>query len=304
MVAEGESKGWISLEDAKKIAEREEVDTDSTTELQEMLSLFHELGVIIHFTATESLRSFVTTNPQWLIDSISKIIRDRKTHKFDTSVIESVGLTDDANMLYSQGVASRDLLEYLWGKNETQFLIDLTHRLLLLGPWNDDKDDTLYLIPSMVSNSRAEEVEPTGMKCMIEFEILPSGILERLICLCVHYSADIGVQSEEPVISKAISRICFGKEAVVYLRSKGTTIEVSIDSVAETSKYLKVIITMLRTLNQHVKNEGLRWKIKLEAEDALVDYDEAKSQHISPWFDSHQQAAEAAHYRLSRFVRA
>lgn len=304
MIAAGDDKGWITLEEARQIALREDVDTESSGELQAMLALFHELGVIIHFTATESLRSFVTTNPQWLIHSISKIIRDRKAHKFDTTMIESVGLTADANMLYTQGVASRDLLEYLWGKNETQFLIDLTQKLLLLGPWNNGEDDTLYFIPSMVTNTRSEEVEVTGAKCLIEFEILPSGILERLVCLCVHYSAEIGAWSKEPEITPTISRIWFGKEAVVFLRAKGATIEAFIDSPKESSKYLKIIITMLRTLNQHVKNEGLRWKIKLECDDAMVDYDQAKAQYRAPWFEARPQQAPASQYRLSQFVRA
>jgi len=49
-------------------------------QVEAALDLFHELGLLLHFRETEDLRQVVVLNPQWLINSLSLVIRDFKLH--------------------------------------------------------------------------------------------------------------------------------------------------------------------------------------------------------------------------------
>ena len=58
------------------------------------LGLFHERGLIIHLTATETLRNIVVIKPQWLIDALGKVIRDSSFH-VDIAQYKGAGLEED-----------------------------------------------------------------------------------------------------------------------------------------------------------------------------------------------------------------
>ena len=66
------SKLYLSLTEVKRMAEDFEIHTGR--ELDSMLSLFHELGVIVHFSSTVALQQIVVINAQWLIDELGKVL--------------------------------------------------------------------------------------------------------------------------------------------------------------------------------------------------------------------------------------
>mmetsp|Transcript_11683 Transcript_11683/g.13550 ORF Transcript_11683/g.13550 Transcript_11683/m.13550 type:complete len:985 (+) Transcript_11683:161-3115(+) len=126
-----------------------------------MLELFHELGIIIHFTATQALKDKITLSPQWLIDNITKVIRDPELHQFEDEKIEEVGLTNDVKELFSNALASRDLLEYVWGEEFSQFFVELMRRTLLMSDYAflKDGDEQMFLIPSMLPDTDEGKVK-------------------------------------------------------------------------------------------------------------------------------------------------
>lgn len=70
-----------------------------------------------------------------MIDKIGQLVRDITVHKVNWQKFKQAGVYKDAKRLYMHGLASRDLLEYLWSTSQTAFLIDLMRAALLLSDW-------------------------------------------------------------------------------------------------------------------------------------------------------------------------
>ena len=156
----------------------------SKQEQEIALTLFHERGLIIHLTATETLRKIVIIKPQWVIDALGKVIRDSTIH-VDMPQYERDGLIEDAQLLFNKGIASRDLLGYLWNYDQTEFFIDLMKRTMLMSDYHQDN----FLIPSILKENK--DMGDVDTRCVIDFSatFLPHGVFQRLACLCVEYIA-------------------------------------------------------------------------------------------------------------------
>ena len=81
-------RAWIALEEVRQRFEalRGEEEGDASEELNGMLALFHQVGLLSYFTGTESLARIVVVHTQWLVDSISKVIRDKDVHPITPEV--------------------------------------------------------------------------------------------------------------------------------------------------------------------------------------------------------------------------
>ena len=81
LVSESNADSDDSFENAMKIAERCKVFEGLTTEeekktrLEALLKNLHELGLVIFFSGSDSLKSYVILQPKWLMDQICYIIR-------------------------------------------------------------------------------------------------------------------------------------------------------------------------------------------------------------------------------------
>ena len=171
---------WVKLFKVKQIASKHGVH--AANEVEEMLGLFHELGIVFYFNKSVELRELVTTSPEWLVRSMSQVIRDPSLHSFDRAKIEQAGLAADFATFSRHGLVSRDLLECFWQGEQVQFLLDLMRSLLLLSPWKFANSEESYLVPSMITTT--EQVhEMKGAKCAFHFEYLPLGVFERFSLL-------------------------------------------------------------------------------------------------------------------------
>ena len=85
LVSDSNADSDGSSENAIKIAERCKVFQGLTTEeekkkrLEILLDNLHELGFVIFFSGSESFKSYVILQPQWLMDQICYIIRGETT---------------------------------------------------------------------------------------------------------------------------------------------------------------------------------------------------------------------------------
>lgn len=121
-------------------------------EISQMLKCFNEFGAVVYFGNSNVLSNYVTTNPQWLIQKLNKLIllgslspeESKSTpspramggdRSFDHSELEKVGLIDDFQCFVKNKIASYDLLEYIWGKEDVDFLLSLARSLMLLADW-------------------------------------------------------------------------------------------------------------------------------------------------------------------------
>ena len=204
---------WMSLEEVKRIGRQ--CGLTNSQEALEMLLYFHELGAVLYFSETEALQEVVTIDPQWLVSSLSLVIRDRELHlsKLDVEEIERIGMLDDLNMLFDRALASRDLLEYLWKREKVDFLLDLMQQTMLLSVWMFE-EDKMFLIPSLIKETKAIRV-PTTLDFYIDFSssYIPIGVFERLCCLCVGWSGDPKrTGSKQPLIYRTSAQVWFGAE--------------------------------------------------------------------------------------------
>ena len=284
---DGHVSNWVSFSDAVEVANSVGISGDQ--EIEEMLQLFHELGVIVHLTRTQSMKNVITLNPQWLIDSISKVIRDDALHQYDKEEVAKKGLTGDLEKLFKRGLASIDLLEYLWEKDEVDFLLDLMKHTLLISEWDFGSSEPLFLVPCMVQSANEMPFQKTySRSCKIDFSdsYLPSGVFQRLVCLCVSESnGQIGAR--EPILFKTSARVWFGQTDSFYLFLEEDCIRLTVSnrSARSSKRFMTVLLAMMNKIKVEVMGTGLEWSVLLEKDrDEFIQYDEAKRLSLRPWF--------------------
>eukprot|EP00511_Aplanochytrium_stocchinoi_P006575 CAMPEP_0204831220 /NCGR_PEP_ID=MMETSP1346-20131115/10129_1 /ASSEMBLY_ACC=CAM_ASM_000771 /TAXON_ID=215587 /ORGANISM="Aplanochytrium stocchinoi, Strain GSBS06" /LENGTH=298 /DNA_ID=CAMNT_0051962063 /DNA_START=161 /DNA_END=1057 /DNA_ORIENTATION=+ len=270
-------------------------------EQDQALSLFHARGMIVHLTATETLKSMIIINPQWLINAFGKIIRDRSLHRLDAGEFQHVGLDNDLILAFQKGVASRDLLDYLWSDEPVEFLIDLMKRTMLLSDWGYSNEPS-YLIPSLLeSGFDVDTVTDTGYKFIFDFSenFLPIGVFLRLVCLCVAHA----VRSQEnihglaePVLFKNFLSIELESGFILYLRedARCQSIIVTLENEKHAALGLKIVQSMLVKLDADVMGSGLSWVTLLQNETNggfIAEYD-ARQQNLAPWYTEEKHGSQ------------
>lgn len=277
---------FVTLTKMKAIGKK--VGIQSASEVEDMLQLFHQLGVILHFTSTVNLSEVVTTKPQWLIDAISMVIRDPKLHPFDRKGFKAEGVEGDLTDLFTKGYASRDLLGYLWQKKRVDFLIDLMRKLLLLSNWQFEEEKDKFLIPSMIREKATAKLE--GLTAKFAFEFLPIGVFERLVCLAVDYSSSQD-DSPKPILGKESCKVYFGKESPLGVTHEGDTINIVVENSSGAPKVLDIFLAMMRKLNDDVMNGAISSKVTLELEDGkYVSLEQGRQEKVQPWFEPAKEA--------------
>ena len=304
MVAEStmrKADDWLPLERVKELAATYNVT--SGEEVMEMLHVFHELGEVLHFTGTVALEQVIVVNPQWLIDNLSLLIRDRTLHPYDHAKLETSGVLDDANRVQASGIASLDLMNYFWGRQSVQFFVDLMRETLLISDWPYAGQDTLFLVPSLLPKERAVNERTTfshvscGATVLFDFSggFLPDGLFQRLVCLGMNYMFTKGV-SEEPRLD-ASSAVLYVTDATIHLvldeQGIWMTVETSSLGLDLASDYVQAVKSMLRRLNEGVMHGRLQWRVLFQN-----DYGELETQEFGegrkspPWFSKKVQDAQ------------
>ena len=234
---------------------------ESIQEQDEALSLFHERGLLVRLTASETLKSIVITKPQWLVDGLSKLIRDHDLH-LNLKEFETAGLLQEAERTFGDGIASRDLLEFLWKGSQVEFLIDLMKRTMLMSEW---KSKESYLIPSLLQAdiaSRHELSFPANVKYDFSEKFLPKGVFQRLVCLFVESSFRKGVLDENTVVLRrnfVSLNVLSGGKVELYEDLAEECILISIESEQDFEKVSLMAESMLKKINYDAMNGGLDW---------------------------------------------
>ena len=269
VITHDEERSWVSLQELKAVAK--EADILGASEVDSMLHYFNELGVVLYFDSTVSLQQKVIIRPQWLIDQIGLVIRDVLIHKHRTQHYAKIGLGQDIRELCDHAIASRDLLDKMFGsRSNSDFLIDLMRRVMLLSDWGfSTSESKLYVVPSLLPKyGPTEELEQSAeewMKCKYDFStsFLPVGCFQRLVCLLVEYAQRQGT-SETPKVYQDCALIVLDQSGhTLYLSLEDEAILVAVAPVEHSvgKKYLQVLRTMLRKLNTDAMSGGLKWQV-------------------------------------------
>ena len=119
-------------------------------EFREALSFCHQAGAVLHFNYA-SVEDVVFLKPQYLIDRISKVVRDFDLHDYVGDVAVRNG--DALRLLRSEGILSESLLAELWGDNREEERAVFLHLMLMFHlavPYTALKRDDQYLVPALL----------------------------------------------------------------------------------------------------------------------------------------------------------
>ena len=98
---------WISIDDARKIAE-EECEISSNEQFKTLLNMLHDQRILIHFDGAPELNRMVILDPQWLVDVFKKVIAtkpsEKKGRKFEELWLK----------LETTGILDERLLQHVW----------------------------------------------------------------------------------------------------------------------------------------------------------------------------------------------
>lgn len=299
-------KGWVSLEKVKAIASKFGIEGEQ--EVQDMLVLFHQLGSIFYVNSSETLRKIVTTDVSWLITAIGKVVRDLTLHKFNVTDLTTRKLETEVDLMFTKGLISYDLLEYLWGKEEEiAFLVEFMEKTMLLNTWKWKMDvatfreQELFLVPSLIiadepeiEKAKDELAMKENYRAVFSFSetFLPEGIYERLICLVVS-EASRNEASQPPELQKDICKVHLGKENSFYLYREGDSIVCAVLHGGSAAYDLVLVDKMLLKIKNDLSLERFAWKVSLEdpsgGEKGFIEFKEAKKKNLNPWFDSKEE---------------
>mmetsp|Transcript_943 Transcript_943/g.1339 ORF Transcript_943/g.1339 Transcript_943/m.1339 type:complete len:636 (+) Transcript_943:883-2790(+) len=292
------TSSYIKLSDITALANRAGID--SVGERDMALSLFHERGVIIHLNSTCILKDIIVTKPQWLVDEMSKLIRDDTLHKFDLTEIKRRELVDDFHQTYEVGLTTRDFLEFIWeGTGQVDFFIDLMRSTMLLSNWPFNKANVYFLVPSLLhedqNKMQQSELRNSGFRIVFDFSksFLPNGVFQRLLCLAVSYSAQFP-NVKEPELSRTFALIEFepGFPVNVFENKKTQTISVVLKREEIAAKIVKIFSSILEKINYDSMGTGLSWRTLLQdpSNGELLSVSKAQEKRVYPWFMEESEA--------------
>ena len=260
------------LEEVVKIALENGIENRQSVIM--MLYTFHELGVLLHFVAEEScyeayrlldaelpgpsaattavgfaqpaslVEDFVVLDPQWLLNNLTLIIRDRELHPDGLDLdAESELFRSDWKEFLDKAIISELVLRTLWrtlDEQEQNFLTDLMQNIGLAcrWPWEVNKD--CYLIPSLLREGSLDEsrIQSCATHFILDFSkfCLPASFFPDLLCRAVASSLEYAAGGALEEIAKWAQEHGREEEAPTVTRSHAcvsfasTSIHLAVDS--------------------------------------------------------------------------
>ena len=302
-------------------------------ELEKMLQAFTGLGLVLQLKGSVTQSQMVVLDPNWLSQNLSKLV-SKGAIRFNAA--EKAGLADDWKTFRKRGVASVDLLELLWGKGteKTEFFIDVARQSLLLHDLSSSSSarvsaslrpisanspgsslrrkshsaaqvQTDFLVSSKLRIRRKGELRsanPTSLAqiCLLKGP-LAIGSFHRMVCMASSYGASkAGKEGVKPALIgvdfAVIPSPKKGGRVWVELSKSRSEILVASSQEEYSAKDLKIIVQMLKNVNQEVLESNQQWRLRYldQEKDAFVEEAEAKKRALQPWFASARRNSDRA----------
>jgi len=281
-------------------------------EQEEAMELFHEYGLLCHLRMTEALKSFVVLNPQWLLDSLSKVLSAETRQSLNVMELDKFGLSEDVSRTYNKALASRDFLEYVWGEEEIDYLMDVMKYTMLMSDWNFSSEK-YYLIPSLLQDDEAvtnNDMRTGWICCIFDFSLsfLPKGVFQRLICLCITQCGLCQAEDKipEPMLSKNNGVIHFAEGYTVHLRQNEaeSCLYMYVDNKDYAVEMFAYIRSMITRLNSSIMGGWLAYDVFLEdpTSGEMMTYDEVITHEVEPWFSQMSEVRQGFDIDVDSFI--
>lgn len=260
---EMKKKGEMSVSKIKELGKL--CGVSSSDEIGHMLDAFHALGFVFHFKRTDEI---VYTNPQLLVEELSKVLMTSTTKTVcQEKELERCGLVADYALLKSNATVTRDLLEFMWGKERFHFLLDFMKSNFLLAGHGDVEPK--YFIPSLMM-TKVNPPQVIGPR--LKFLNVPLTVYHRLICLCISHSSS----TVEPQLSRLEGRFDVGYTFTLSSNDVEETLTLQVESPAE-AVCLELVVVMLHKIRFY--------DIELEIpKHGKLSFANGRKERIKPWF--------------------
>jgi hypothetical protein len=223
------------------------------------------LGVTLYFDSSSELRKIVILDPQWLVTSLTKVIRDFKVHTYTEN---EMPVKNGENLEELDWLSRNLLFNHLWKdqpEDTREFLLNVMKNAALACDWVSRKypDRKLYLIPSLFDlndkystkpgNTRVVKNPETQFDLNFSESFLPNGLFTRLVAYVVSHAFSIYPDdSVEPILSQTRAVCSFG---VMDFQMDVIQSENRIHVGVAEAKYSKQIIDLLLLMFDKLKKE-------------------------------------------------
>ena len=255
------------------------------------LQFCHRIGVLVYFDAIPGLQDFCILDPQWLLDTITYVVRDFQLHRFrrDHNAME---LNDgkDWESLLRNGILEAQLLRKLWLGEDDQsfgFLCKLMIKIGLFGYFTNtneneqDQNSIRFLVPSIISSpfplegfsisfqSKVKEHLGEGsilIDSIIEFpDFLPTGFYDQVVArLVTDWSEGYGQKNPQLFPLGSLLYMCSDPFALVL---KVKTCSIDVITTADTrSQILPHIKNTMNSINREIYRGRLQFNCPESAE--------------------------------------
>ncbi|XP_053379025.1 uncharacterized protein LOC123529642 isoform X2 [Mercenaria mercenaria] len=159
------NKKIVRLVDVLKIDSKNSHPIQDEEQIKLFLKYHHEKGSLVFFDE-EKLQEFVVLDPQFLIDAFKCIITSQRFYRWRPN------LKDLGEKLMTSGMLEMDLLNEIWGNDETKrfyafknVILAFMQRLRILAEMKDVTDTSIaehvercFLVPSLLKGQSDEKV--------------------------------------------------------------------------------------------------------------------------------------------------
>lgn len=235
------------------------------------------------------------------------MIYDYKIKDLDKSYLKTAGLDADFQQFVLHGIITRDLLEFLWGRDSCNFLLDLMQHLMLLSPWHFAQSDAAFLVPCMIKDTPRRRRLRTGVKgrrLVFHFQFLPDGVFEYLVCICIQLTsaARLAVkEKKKPLLGKNHCTLWLESVCAVQLIRESSRIEVTVAKDAYAPRCLEILRSLVKKVNVQLLSSRLVWELKLQTNKGMLSHTKVQQEKIEPWVQRVTSGYSAAKH-LDGFV--
>ena len=289
--------------------------------MDKMLSMLTRAGLVLHLNGSVTQSRFLILDPNWLATNLSKL-QSRALADAELSSADEAGMGQDLAAFRKRAIASFDLLHLLWGKQKplTDFFIDVARQNLLIHdlPSADPERIGLdsYLVTKLLRMRRKgnlRQANPTSLAQIVLVNgAIPLECFHRVVCLAGSYGMEktrekltkirnkkedrskLDEATTQEELKAALIGVDFavvassnaGGRVWLELNKKRTAVLVASSHDVCAGKDVKVVLNMLKKVNDEFLGGTRRWKTRyLDAErNVFVGYAEAKKKAMEPWF--------------------
>lgn len=224
-------------------------------QLMPMLEMFHELGVLFHFSTPAELREIVILQPQWLVSGMCQVIFDWSLHEQEHHKVIKLEMKSAYDSWREKGMVTRRLLDRLWefGFEEPHlkaFLLRFMEEVALVC----EVDPGTFLVPCLLPPAAAvETAAPQSFVLDFGASFLPDSLFRRLICYAVQKSS----RKDRLRLFASHGFLSFeGHDCCIHAKLESDEIQVDLSSQSDTGPWL--VLHTITNLVEHLRLDFMK----------------------------------------------